>query len=297
MPIDWKQKIDYRNQEVLNQLSAMYYPADQWINGKREMDPSKLVYKYDYVKMKNAAFGKFNRNKDRKQYVKSEAIEIYPDTMVWIRDFTYSYNEPMTRQYFSHPAFDNYPVVGVRWEQANAFCHWRTEMLESYLKTKKKTMIDPFRLPSEHEWEFAARGGKKNAPYPWGGPYTRNHKGCLLANFKPVRGNYQDDGAFYTVRADAYFPNDYGLYNMSGNVAEWTSSQFYENSYTFVHDMNPDMKYDHSKLDNETMKRKVIRGGSWKDVAFLIQCGTRSYEYADSSKSYVGFRCVTSTLK
>jgi gliding motility-associated lipoprotein GldK len=203
----------------------------------------------------------------------------------------------MTRQYFSHPAFDNYPVVGVRWEQANAFCHWRTEMLESYLKTKKKTMIDPFRLPSEHEWEFAARGGKKNAPYPWGGPYTRNHKGCLLANFKPVRGNYQDDGAFYTVRADAYFPNDYGLYNMSGNVAEWTSSQFYENSYTFVHDMNPDMKYDHSKLDNETMKRKVIRGGSWKDVAFLIQCGTRSYEYADSAKSYVGFRCVTSTLK
>jgi gliding motility-associated lipoprotein GldK len=275
----------------------MYYPVDQWINGKREMDPSKLVYKYDYVKMKNAAFGKFNRNKDRKQYVKSEAIDIYPDTMVWIRDFTYSYNEPMTRQYFSHPAFDNYPVVGVRWEQANAFCHWRTEMLESYLKTKKKTMIDPFRLPSEHEWEFAARGGKKNAPYPWGGPYTRNHKGCLLANFKPVRGNYQDDGAFYTVRADAYFPNDYGLYNMSGNVAEWTSSQFYENSYTFVHDMNPDMKYDHSKLDNETMKRKVIRGGSWKDVAFLIQCGTRSYEYADSAKSYVGFRCVTSTLK
>lgn len=297
MPIDWKQKIDYRNQEVLNQLSAMYYPADQWINGKREMDPSKLVYKYDYVKMKNAAFGKFNRNKDRKQYVKSEAVDVYPDTMVWIRDFTYSYNEPMTRQYFSHPAFDNYPVVGVRWEQANAFCHWRTEMLESYLKTKKKSMIDPFRLPSEHEWEFAARGGKKNAPYPWGGPYTRNHKGCLLANFKPVRGNYQDDGAFYTVRADAYFPNDYGLYNMSGNVAEWTSSQFYENSYTFVHDMNPDMKYDHSKLDNETMKRKVIRGGSWKDVAFLIQCGTRSYEYADSAKSYVGFRCVTSTLK
>jgi formylglycine-generating enzyme required for sulfatase activity len=112
----------------------------------------EFILVYDYLKYKQAAYAKFNRNKDRKQYVKSEAIEIYPDTMVWIRDFTYSYNEPMTRQYFSHPAFDNYPVVGVRWEQANAFCHWRTEMLESYLKTKKKTMIDPFRLPSEHEW-------------------------------------------------------------------------------------------------------------------------------------------------
>jgi formylglycine-generating enzyme required for sulfatase activity len=118
-----------------------------------------------------------------------------------------------------------------------------------------------------------------------------------MANFKPVRGNYQDDGGFYTVRADSYFPNDYGLYNMAGNVAEWTSSAFYENSYTFVHDMNPDMKYDHNKLDNETMKRKVLRGGSWKDVAFLIQNGTRSFEYSDSSKSYIGFRCVTSALK
>jgi gliding motility-associated lipoprotein GldK len=296
-PIDWKKKIDYKNPEVVNQLNAMYLSPDQWINGKKEIDVAKLVYKYDYMKYKQAAFAKFNRNKDRKQYIKPETVDVYPDTMVWVRDFTYSYNEPMTRQYFSHPAFDDYPVVGVRWDQANAFSHWRTRFLEDYLISRKKSMIDPFRLPSEHEWEYAARGGKKSAPYPWGGPYTRNQKGCLMANFKPVRGNYQDDGGFYTVRTDSYFPNDYGLYNMAGNVAEWTSSAFYENSYTFVHDMNPDMKYDHNKLDNETMKRKVLRGGSWKDVAFLIQNGTRSYEYADSSKSYIGFRCVTSALK
>ena len=84
---------------------------------------------------------------------------------------------------------------------------------------------------------------------------------------------------------------------MAGNVSEWTVTAYYENTYSFVHDHNPDIKHDHSKLDNESMKRKVIRGGSWKDVAFYIQNGTRIYEYADSAKSYVGFRCISSMLK
>jgi len=256
-----------------------------------------LVYTYDYVLWKKAAFAKHNRNKDRKQYVKQIAVDVYPDTLVWIRDFTYSYNEPHTRQYYSHPAFDKYPVVGIRFDQATAFCYWRTSFYNSYKSGAKKLNGDEFRLPTEQEWEYAARGGKKGAPYPWGGPYTRNQNGCLLANFKPNRGNYQEDGGFYTVAADSYFPNDYGLYNMAGNVAEWTSSAYFENSYTFVHDMNPDMKYDYTKLDNETMKRKVIRGGSWKDVAYQIQNASRTYEYADSSKSYIGFRCVYSALK
>jgi hypothetical protein len=99
--------------------------------------------------------------------------------------------------------------------------------------------------------------------------YVRNSKGCLLANFKPGRGNYPEDGGLYTVKADAYFPNDYGLYNMAGNVAEWTSSAFYENAYSFIHDLNPDIRYDAKGSDPEAYKRKVIRGGSWKDVMFL----------------------------
>ena len=70
---------------------------------------------------------------------------------------------------------------------------------------------EDFRLPTEHEWEYAARGGHDLAPFPWGGYYIRNAKGCLLANFKPGRGNYPEDGGLYTVKADAYFPNDYGL--------------------------------------------------------------------------------------
>ena len=88
-------------------------------------------------------------------------------------------------------------------------------------------------MPTEAQWEYAARGGRSQSMFPWGNYYLRNKKGCLMANFKPGRGNYPEDGGFYTVRADAYWPNDFGLYYMAGNVAEWTSSIFYEGSYHF----------------------------------------------------------------
>ena len=209
--------------------------------------------------------------------------------MVWVRDFAYSYNEPMARNYFWHPAFDDYPVVGVDWHMANAFSYWRTKLWNAY---EGGVISEDFRLPTEHEWEYASRGGRDLAPFPWGGYYTRNAKGCLLANFKPGRGDYPEDGGLYTVKADAYFPNDYGLYNMSGNVAEWTSSAFYENAYSFIHDLNPDIRYDAKDDDPEADKRKVTRGGSWKDVAYFLQVSSRDYEYADSARSYIGFRTV-----
>ena len=79
---------------------------------------------------------------------------------------------------------------------------------------------------------------------------------------------------------------------MSGNVAEWTSSAFYENSYAFIHDMNPDIRYDAQENDTPADKRKVIRGGSWKDVYHFLQTSTRTFEYQDTTKSYVGFRCA-----
>jgi gliding motility-associated lipoprotein GldK len=196
----------------------------------------------------------------------------------------------MARSYFSHPAYDEYPIVGVDWHMARAFSYWRTSLWNKY----NETAIENFRLPTEYEFEYAARGGKENAPYPWGGPYIRNTKGCLLANFKPGRGNYPDDGGTYTVAADAYYPNDYGLYNMAGNVAEWTITQFNENAGSFIHDFNPDIRYNASEDDPIALKRKVIRGGSWKDVSFYLQNGTRTFEYQDTTKSYVGFRNVMS---
>jgi formylglycine-generating enzyme required for sulfatase activity len=79
---------------------------------------------------------------------------------------------------------------------------------------------------------------------------------------------------------------------MSGNVAEWTASIYYEGSYTFQHDMNPSVRWNAKDSDPPKMKRKVLRGGSWKDVGYYLQTGTRTYEYQDSAKSYIGFRTV-----
>jgi formylglycine-generating enzyme required for sulfatase activity len=117
-----------------------------------------------------------------------------------------------------------------------------------------------------------------------------------LANFKPLRGNYVDDGGFHTVKADEYNPNAYGLYCMAGNVAEWTANAFDESAYNFSHDLNPDYQYEAQETDLPALKRKVIRGGSWKDISYFNQVSTRTYEYQDTSKCYIGFRSVMSYL-
>src|SRR5260221_6984213 len=107
-----------------------------------------------------------------------------------------------------------------------------------------------------------------------------------------MRGNYMDDGGVYTVKATSYWPNDYGLYCMAGNVSEWTSNAYDESAYSFTHDVSPDYEYEAKETDPPALKRKVIRGGSWKDVGYYLQTSTRSYEYQDSTKSYIGFRTV-----
>ncbi len=296
--VNWREQIDWEDEEIQDQLSSLYTPENQRILGRKEINTKMLNYVYYWVDFKTAAkeenrtsgSNPHNLDFDRSTVIMSENVNVYPDTLCWVHDFTYSYNEPMTRNYFWHPAFDNYPVVGVDWKQATAFSKWRTRFWNDYRTELGDVINDEFRLPYESEWEYAARGGRDISPYPWGGPYMRNKKGCILANFKPGRGNYPDDGGFYTVKVDAYFPNDYGLYNMAGNVSEWTSTAFYENSYSFVWDLNPDIQYNTQNSDAITLKRKVIRGGSWKDIAYYCQTGVRNYEYQDSGKAYVGFR-------
>ncbi len=291
--VDWKKAntIKWGDKATVEKIDQLILTPENRIFGKKEIDPSKLMYHSESFNLKEAA-KKSNEGKSRSQFIEKSDVKIYPDTLVWIRDFSYSYNEPMTKRYFSHPAFGNYPVVGVNWNQATAFCEWRTMYLNANLEKNKKANESPFRLPTEAEWEYASRGGRSQSMFPWGNYYLRNKKGCLLANFKPGRGNYPEDGAFYTARADAYWPNDFGLYCMAGNVAEWTSSVFYEGAYNFQHDMNPDIRYNAKASDPPRMKRKVIRGGSWKDVGYYLQTSTRTYEYQDTAKSYIGFRCV-----
>ena len=239
----------------------------------------KVVINDDYI---HSVYPHTNRS----NFIKEVPVPIYPDTTVWIRDFKYSYNEPMHNDYFWHDAYTEYPVVGVTWHQAKAFCDWRTKTKNDYQKTKKKLSFVPeFRLPTEAEWEFAARGGLQSAMYPWGGPYTKNDRGCFMANFKPMRGDYAVDQALYTVEANAYDPNGYNLYNMAGNVSEWIDSSYEPEAYEFSSTMNPNV----NDIENQI---KVVRGGSWKDVKYFLQVSTRDYENANKPRSYIGFRTV-----
>ena len=268
--------------------TGFFLPKEESFNGERTFNTKKIEYTYTTFDAEAAIESK---SESRKNFFKEKTISVYPDTTAWIKDFSYSYNEPMHNDYFWHDAYADYPVVGVSWVQAKAFAHWRTMYKNQYQRSKKKKghRVASFRLPSEAEWEYAARGGLESATYPWGGPYTIDSKGCFLANFKPNRGDYASDNALYTVEAKSYWPNDYGLYNMSGNVSEWTESSYDKGSYNFDSGLNPN-------ISDSTNLRKVIRGGSWKDVAYFLRVSTRDYEYKDEKRSYLGFRTVQDYL-
>jgi gliding motility-associated lipoprotein GldK len=268
--------------------TGFFLPKEESYNAERTFNTKKIEYTYTTFDAEAAIK---SNSESRKNFFKEKTISVYPDTTAWIKDFLYSYNEPMHNDYFWHDAYSDYPVVGVSWEQAKAFAHWRTMYKNQYQRSKKKKSqrVASFRLPSEAEWEYAARGGLESATYPWGGPYTIDSKGCFLANFKPNRGDYASDNALYTVEAKSYWPNDYGLYNMSGNVSEWTESSYDKGSYNFDSGLNPN-------ISDSTNLRKVIRGGSWKDVAYFLRVSTRDYEYKDEKRSYLGFRTVQDYL-
>ncbi|TPG63004.1 SUMF1/EgtB/PvdO family nonheme iron enzyme [Hymenobacter nivis] len=180
-----------------------------------------------------------------------------------------------------------------------------------------------YRLPTEAEWEYAALAligtqevGNENQEekriYPWDGRTTRNaygrKQGQFLANFKRGRGDYAgiagslNDGAMITEQIYAYPPNDYGLYNMAGNVNEWVQDVYRPLSYQDVEDLNPfrrngvldpadkyDKKGYQSLIDD---KVRVYKGGSWRDVAYWLSPGTRRFMAQDSATATIGFRCA-----
>ena len=306
--LNYKTKIDYADADVRQALiDGGFYLVD--INHRRVVDVSKMNYEYYYINYAEVA-KKDNGTATKSEYrgtsfavrpkglnnrasqIQREYINIYPDTLCWVHDYTYSMNEDYTRSYFSSPAFDNYPVVGVSWRQAKAFCVWRSNMLNNYLESVDYSTMNDFRLPTESEWEYAARGGIASQSYPWGGPYVRNPNGCFLANYEPLRGAYDDDGGVRTLMVGHYAPNDYGLYDMAGNVSEWCLDAYNESTYPVANAVSPYYNYDAKDDDPLPMKAKVIRGGSWKDQKYFIQVQTRSYEFMDTAKCYIGFRCV-----
>lgn len=229
-----------------------------------------------------------------------------PDTLVWRERL--AYNEPLVENYLRHPAYHEYPVVGVSWEQANEYCLWRTDRVnevllinegildydpdqknennfntEAYLAGQYEGLVNKplqdlnpsgtgersvriedgillpkYRLPTEAEWEFAALGLIGNTIYervverriyPWNGNYLRTDQkkyyGSFMANFKRSSGDYMgvagslNDGADLPAPVGSYWPNDYGLYNMAGNVAEWVLDVYRPLSFEDVDDYSP----------------------------------------------------------
>lgn len=165
--IDWTKAktIKWGDKATIEKIEAIIVTPENRIFGKKELDANKIVYQSEVFNFKAAA-----QNRDatvpRSAFIVKQQIPVYPDSLCWIRDFAYSYNEPMAKKYFNHPAYGNYPVVGVNWKQATAFCEWRTNFLNSFLESKKRTAESDFRLPTEAQWEYAARGGRSQAPYP-----------------------------------------------------------------------------------------------------------------------------------
>ncbi|RZK49963.1 MAG: gliding motility-associated lipoprotein [Pedobacter sp.] len=292
-------------------LDAMYYSGLDALPGRKEIDVRKLRYAYSYVDYDLAVAYKNDPTKTRSDFIVNytdnprpgkpneyPSVPVYPDTLAWKSDFEYSQNDPMVLTYFSHPSYNNYPVVGVTWEQANAYANWKTKTHANENKMKKvpANAQYTFRLPTEQEFEYAARGGVEKAKYPWGTDelYEENtRKGkngedcCLLANFKSNTGNYTEDNGMYTMPVKSFKPNGYGLYNMAGNVAEWTSTTYNRSSNSFLLDFNPNYN-----VVGKT--RKVVKGGSWKDIAYNLQNASRTFEMQDKPTSYIGFRLVAS---
>ncbi|NNC35191.1 MAG: gliding motility lipoprotein GldK, partial [Croceitalea sp.] len=147
---------EYPDEYYTEVMDSLYLPEEETYNGQRTMDVKKLKYKYNWMDIEAAARAKTGNRRD---FIRTEEFEIYPDTTVWIKDFEYSYNEPMHNDYFWHDAYSDYPVVGVSWQQAQAFCHWRTKFKNDDQKSRGRQFVNGFRLPTEAEWEYAARGG------------------------------------------------------------------------------------------------------------------------------------------
>ncbi len=327
-PIPWRKPTE--DQERAIQSVYVRHPID----GTVMLDAKQLIYRYEIYDYEKAALRKYRLNPEERNlntdtpfdpeevvmiskdtayvddngkivrqtierplsspydFLNTYIVNVYPDTTVWVNDFPNANNEAYMKLYFSSSNYNDYPVVGVTWEQAEAFCAWRTEYLLRGMGPQAR-YIQRYRLPTEIEWEYAARG-KEGNPFPWETEETKNDKGCFFANFKPDKGNYTDDGNLITSRSGIYGANSNGLFDMAGNVAEWTSTVYTEAGVAAMADLNPQLSYKAAAEDPYMLKRKSVRGGSWKDPLSYIRSAWRSWEYQNQPRSYVGFRCVRS---
>ena len=321
IPIPWTRNTE-EEEATINSL-YITHP----ITGEKMLDGSQLNFRYELYDAAEAAKSKYRNvsgngstsiliSKDTAyiaqdgsivnetitrpfsshyDFVHTYIVNVYPDTTCWINDFHNSNNEIYMRNYFSNPAYAHYPVVGVSWQQATAFCEWRTLFLRRSVSSAG-VQVEKYRLPTEAEWELAARSGSSDNIYPWGSDGTLAENGCYQANFSPGDGAYAADNFLITAPVRSFKPNNIGLYDMAGNVAEWTSTAYSESGNELMSNINPEYSYSASEDAPPFMKRKVVKGGSWKDNALFIRADMRDSEYQNRGRSYIGFRCVRTQI-
>lgn len=239
-------------------------------------------------------------NADWKEFVAEKGNEFLPnDTLTWLEPHL---NRARVIEYYEDEAFANFPVVGITWEQAVAYCEWRTDKV----RAAGDESTAPFRLPTEAEWEYAAISLHESTTnsqfemveygktYPWYGsglrkPDTKQAHGRFLANF-----SMEEKGVPPTKEVRSYWPNDFYLFDMAGNVNEWVNDQYQQFPGEKVATSSEDYPlFGVTSLVNE--KSRVIKGGGWDDDPHWLVPATRRHLQKDQAASTIGFRTVRST--
>ena len=249
-----------------------------------------------------------------------------PDSTIWATEFPYAaYNEPLIPNYFSHPTFSQYPVVGITWAQAVRYCAWKTKQINGLL-SETGYEID-IRLPSEEEWELAALATIPPKPtpderiidgniFPWAGSFLKKvgeDKVQFMCNSGNISTPYNydvlllfADGYMLTAPVKTFSPNGFGLYQMAGNVGEWTADFYRVDSVQLAEAKQEMLKSDPDALAEDYFRNmvvpkfsykkyddyKVVKGGSWFDAPFYQQCGVRKIQHPTKASATIGFRPV-----
>lgn len=274
-PLNWEPELvwdikDSPDEDYVQVMDSVFSKKDESLNGIRIFKTELLSYRYQWFDNEDAA----RSRKHRREFLRDKIINIYPDTTVWIRDFNYSYNDPMHQEYFSHKAYENYPVVGVNWHQAKAFCHWRTKYKNIYQRSKNNVALVPsFRLPTEAEWEYAAKGGNKSKRCAFSGSFVPDE---VAWYFKNSGDNTHEVGNKK--------PNELGLFDMSGNVPEWCWDYYQANYYKTSPNSDP--------RGPAKGEKRVFRGGGWKSKSDKLRLTVRGYMGQNKQYGSIGFRVV-----
>jgi formylglycine-generating enzyme required for sulfatase activity len=388
--VDHDQIFDPSNEETKAKIAPL---LDE--NGNIRKDA--YIFSYTYRK----TYGTHSKVPTKVEY-KTIPVSVYPDEKVWAQDLPNSQTDLYVENYFNASPFDDYPVVGVNWTQANAFAYWRSLTASAYYNMPEYMNYYKltYTLPSEAQWVYAAQGfydmivasdtaindssnipsAKASMPTDtfmsqnghdtnyvnnylaqlhdkhvadstkralekesvedrrqkrkedkmfnyylsdyfkfkkYGGKYSANKYGKnmndttftsdvpvidssavhfdrdgMLSNFKQDEGDYWEDGSALATPVMAFAPNEFGLYNMEGNVSEWVMDAYSPSVFSFVSDLNPVLLYDADSSDADAMKRKVVRGGSFMSNAKQLNPYYRDIEMQEVSHCYLGFRCV-----